>query len=109
MLYSVCIAHTHDRGSSEESVAITSTLLLVWSVGAMVGLLVLGILMDVGGVFTLFWFTGGVAAVLAAHTVWCMTRRAAPEARGHFVTVPATSPVVSELKPSPEEQGKEDK
>jgi MFS family permease len=103
MLYSVCIAHAHDRGSSEESVAITSTLLLVWSVGAMVGLLVLGILMDVGGVFTLFWFTGGVAAVLAAHTVWCMTRRAAPEARGNFVTVPATSPVVSELGPSPEE------
>jgi MFS family permease len=108
MLYSVCIAHAHDRGSSENSVAITSTLLLVWSVGAMVGLLVLGVLMDVGGVFTLFWFTGGVAAVLAAHTGWCMTRRAAPEARGQFVTVPTTSPAVSEFEPSPEEQGKED-
>jgi hypothetical protein len=55
-------------------------------------------------VFTLFWFTGGVAAVLAAHTVWCMTRREAPEARGRFATVPTTSPVVSELEPSPEEE-----
>jgi len=104
MLYSVCIAHAHDRGSSEDSVATTSTLLLVWSVGAMVGLLVLGVLMDVGGVFTLFWFTGGVAAVLAAHTVWCMTRREAPESRGRFKTVPTTSPAVSELEPSPEEE-----
>jgi MFS family permease len=99
MLYSVCIAHAHDRGSPEESVAITSTLLLVCAVGAMVGLFVLGVLIDVGGVFTLIWFTGGLAAVLAVHTVWHMTRRVAPEARGHFVTVPATSPVASELEP----------
>ena len=108
MLYSVCIAHAHDRGSAEESVAITSTLLLVWSVGAMVGLLVLGVLMDIGGVFTLFWFTGGVAAVLAVHTVWFMTRRAAAEERGQFATVPTTSTVVSELGPPAEVHGIED-
>ena len=106
MLYSVCIAHAHDRGSSEESVAISSTLLLVWSAGAMVGLLVLGVLMETGGVFTLFWFTGGAAAVLAVHTVWFMAWRAKAEARGHLATVPPTSPVVLELEPPPGEHGK---
>lgn len=108
MLYSVCIAHAHDRGSSEESVAITSTLLLVWSVGAMVGLLALGVLIEIGGGLVLFWFTGGMAAILATHTGWYMTQRAAPEQRGQFTDVPVTSPAISELKPSPEEHGNED-
>ena len=62
--------------------------------------------MNIGGVFTLFWFTGGAAAALVAHTVWFMTRRAAVVARGHFAPLPITDPVVSELEPSPEEHGK---
>ena len=98
MLYSVCIAHAHDRGSAEESTATTSTLLLVWSVGAMAGLLLLGVLMEIGGVFALFWFTGGAAALLAAHTAWFMARRKAPKERREFVTLPTTSPVVSEFE-----------
>ena len=108
MLYSVCIAHAHDRGSSEESVAITSTLLLVWSVGAMVGLLVLGVLIEIGGGEVIFWFTGGMAAMLATHTGWRMVHREAPEQTGRFKEVPVTSPVISELEPSPEEYGDED-
>lgn len=98
MLYSVCIAQAHDRVSPDESAATTSTLLLVWSVGAMVGLLVLGMLMEIGGVFALFWFSGGAAALLAAHTAWFITRRTAPKERREFVTVPTTSPVVSEFE-----------
>ena len=105
MLYSVCIAHAHDRISAEESAATTSTLLLVWSVGAMVGLLVLGVLMEYGGVFALLWFSGGAAALLAAHTAWFMIRRAAPEERREFVTVPATSPVVSEIEVVQDQNG----
>ena len=108
MLYSVCIAHAHDRGSSEESVAITSTLLLVWSVGAMVGLLVVGVLIEIAGGKVIFWFTGGMAAVLAVFTGWRMIYREAPEHTGRFTEVPATSPVISELEPSPEEQGDDD-
>ena len=98
ILYSVCIAHAHDRLPPEESASTTSTLLLVWSVGGMVGLLVLGVLMEHGGVHTLFWFSGGAAALLAAHTGWFMIRRAAPEERREFVTMPTTSPVVSEFE-----------
>ena len=108
MLYSVCIAHAHDRGSPEESVAITSTLLLVWSVGAMAGLLVLGVLIEIGGGLVIFWFTGGTAAMLAIHTGWCMVHREAPEQTGRFTEVPATSPAISELEPLPEEHGQED-
>jgi MFS family permease len=108
MLYSVCIAHAHDRGTSEESVAITSTLLLVWSVGAMVGLLVLGVLIEIGGGHVIFLFTGGMAAVLAVHTGWRMIYREAPEQTGRFKEVPVTSPVISLLEPAPEEHGHED-
>ncbi|MGI9234946.1 MAG: MFS transporter [Woeseiaceae bacterium] len=105
MLYSVCIAHAHDRVPPEETAATTSTMLLVWSVGAMVGLLVLGVLMDIGGVFALFWFTGGSAAVLAAHTLWYMRSRAAPKERREFVTVPTTSPLVSEFETEQDQKG----
>ena len=108
MLYSVCIAHAHDRGSPEESVAVTSTLLLVWSVGSMVGLLVLGVLIEIGGGLVVFWFTGGMAAMLAIHTGWRMVHREAPEQTGRFRAIPDTSPVISELEPSPEEHGHED-
>ncbi len=108
MLYSVCIAHAHDRGTSEESVAITSTLLLVWSVGAMVGLLVLGVLIEIVGGHVIFLFTGGMAAVLAVHTGWRMIYREAPEQTGRFKEVPVTSPVISLLEPAPEEHGHED-
>jgi MFS family permease len=108
MLYSVCIAHAHDRGTSEESVAITSTLLLVWSVGAMVGLLVLGVLIEIVGGNVIFLFTGGMAAVLAVHTGWRMIYREAPEQTGRFKEVPVTSPVISMLEPAPEEHGHED-
>lgn len=103
MLYSVCIAHAHDRGSPEESVAITSTLLLIWSVGAMVGLLVLGVLIEVVGGHVIFWFTGGMAAILAVHTGWRLVYRERPEQTGRFKEVPITSPVISELEPSTEE------
>ena len=100
MLYSVCIAHAHDRGTPEESVAITSTLLLVWSVGAMIGLVVLGVLIEISGGLVLFWFTGGIAAMLAIHTTWRMRRLTASEQRGRFIAVPVTSPAISELESS---------
>lgn len=105
MLYSVCIAYAHDRGSEEESVAITSTLLLVSAGGSMAGLLALGVLIELAGGLVVFWFTGGLAAVLAIHTGWCMIRQKAPVRTGRFTEVPATSPAISEIEPLPEEPG----
>ncbi len=104
LLYSICIAQAHDRTSPEASVAVTSTLLLVWSVGSIVGLLLLGIMMDVFGVFVLLWFTGGTAVLLAVHTGWRMAQREAPEQPGQFRAFPDTSPIVSELEPLEEEE-----
>ena len=107
ILYSICIAQAHDRTSPEASVAVTSTLLLVWSVGSIVGLLLLGTMMDVFGVFALLWFTGGTAVLLAVHTGWRMAQREAPEHPGQFTAFPDTSPIVSELEPLEEEEEEE--
>ena len=64
----------------------------------------LGIMMDVFGVFALFWFTGGTAVLLAIYTGWRMAQREAPEQPGQFTAFPDTSPIVSELEPLEEKK-----
>jgi MFS family permease len=82
MLYSVCIAHAHDRGSSADSAEITSTLLLTWSAGSVIGLPLLGLLLEALGEHALFWFTAGAAAVLAVHVSWRMKQSETPKRTG---------------------------
>jgi MFS family permease len=100
-LYAVCVAHAHDRGAPGEAVALTSSLLFAWSIGAAIGPLLAGGLMERLGEAMLFYFTGGIALLLALFTAW---RLALPEAvpadeRGGFSGVPITSPVIAELGP----------
>lgn len=100
-LYAVCIAHAHDRGGSGQAVALTSSLLFAWSIGAAVGPLLAGALMERLGEAMLFYFTGGVAALLALFTAWrLILREGAPaEERAGFSGVPITSPLIAELGP----------
>jgi MFS family permease len=100
-LYAVCVAHAHDRGAPGEAVALTSSLLFAWSIGAAIGPLLAGGLMERLGEAMLFYFTGGIALLLALFTAWRLALRepVPAEERGGFSGVPITSPVIAELGP----------
>jgi MFS family permease len=100
-LYAICVAHAQDRGAPGESVGLTSSLLFAWAIGATVGPLVAGLLMELLGERMLFYSSAAVAALLAAFTAWRLTLRERPpaEERSGFAGVPITSPVIAELRP----------
>jgi MFS family permease len=97
-LFAICVAHAQDRGAPGEVVALTSSLLFAWAIGATVGPLVIGWLMELLGERMLFFVTAGLAALLVLFTGWrLMLREAAPaEERAGFSGVPTTSPVIAE-------------
>jgi MFS family permease len=98
-LYAICVAHAQDRGGPGEAVALTSSLLFAWAIGATIGPLVAGLLMEWLGERMLFYFAAGIAAFLASFTGWRLVLRepAPPDERGGFAGVPITSPVIAEL------------
>jgi MFS family permease len=102
-LYAVCVAHAQDRGAPGELVGLTSSLLFAWAIGATVGPLVAGLLMELFGERMLFHSTATVAGLLAIFTAWRLMLRERPpeEERGGFAHVPMTSPVIAELQPEP--------
>ncbi|WP_026871048.1 MFS transporter [Inquilinus limosus] len=97
--YGICVAHANDLAPRGTAVALSSSLLLSWGVGACAGPLVASAVIDRIGPNGLFLYGAAVAAVTAVFTAWRMTRRQAPpaEEREPFVNRPATSPIVSEL------------
>ena len=98
-LYAVCVAHAQDRGAAGEAVALTSSLLFAWAIGATIGPLVAGLLMELLGERMLFYATATIAALLAAFTGSRLLLRERPpaEERSGFAGVPFTSPVIAEL------------
>jgi MFS family permease len=102
-LYAVCVAHAQDRGAPGESVGLTSSLLFAWAIGATVGPLVAGLLMELQGESMLFHSTAAIAGLLAAFTAWRLLLRERPpeEERSGFASVPFTSPMIAGLQPEP--------
>ena len=60
-LYAICVAHAQDRGAPGEAVALTSSLLFAWAIGATIGPLVAGLLMELLGERMLFHSAAAVA------------------------------------------------
>ncbi|WP_436640410.1 MFS transporter [Microbaculum sp. FT89] len=100
-IYSLSSAHTADHADSSDMVQVSTGLLLIYTVGAVVGPTAAAALVEITVPGALFALTAVAHAGLAALTVYRLTRRAAipPEDREPFVPVPRTSPAVSELDP----------
>jgi len=100
-IYAVCLAHANDLVSREESVDVSSGLLLVYAAGAIAGPFLAALLMALTSPGLLFAFTAGCHGLLFAFALYRMRRRAPvpPEAREEFVAVPRTSPALFELDP----------
>lgn len=100
-LYAVAIAHANDQANPEDFVEIASTLILVFSVGAVVGPLLGSAVVQVAGGPAFFLYSAAVHVLTAAFAFYRMGRRAAASAedKGAFVPVPRASPEVIPIDP----------
>jgi MFS family permease len=99
-LYALCLAHANDYAPTEALVETSSSLLLVYAVGAILGPLAVAPLMDAFGLGSLFLFMAVVLGALALFALIRMTVRpiAAEEDRVEFVPMPKTTPSVYSLE-----------
>lgn len=105
-LYSVCVAHTNDHASRESFVSVSSGLLLVYAIGAIVGPSAASLGTTHFGMAFIFLFGAGVHMLFGVFTLYRINGRAAltEEEKTDFVAVafPPTNPTPPELDPRAE-------
>jgi MFS family permease len=74
-LYSVGAAHANDLADEGRRLAWSSSMLLLWGVGAASGPLVASLVMDATYPRALIWFTAGLSVALALVIAWRRRRR----------------------------------
>ena len=106
-LYAVAIAHANDKAGPEEFVEIASTLILVFSVGAVAGPLLGSAAVEAAGHAAFFLYAAAVHVLTAAFALYRTRRRAATPAedKDAFVPVPRASPEVIHIDPRNPETG----
>lgn len=105
-LYSISIAHANDSVNREDFVEVSSGLLLIFGVGAIIGPLIASKLIQHFGQSTLFVFTAFVHGLTGIFAIYRITQKEQVpiEEREDFVSIPQTSPEVNLLDPRSEEQ-----
>lgn len=100
-IYALAGAHGNDHAKPEELVQVSTGLLLLYTIGAVIGPIVTAQLMSLVGAGGLFYWTAAVHALLLVYTIWRMTQRAPvkDKYREPFVPTPRTSPLAVELSP----------
>lgn len=102
-LYSVCVAHMNDHGQSESFVSISGGLLIVYSVGAIVGPTAASLGVDRFGISSIFVFPAVIHLLFAGYTAYRIvsTPALSEEQRADFVAVPfpQVHPLPTELDP----------
>lgn len=100
-IYGLSVALINDRIAQEDVLEAASTLLLVHGIGAVLGPLAAGLLMDAYGPGGLLVYFTLVLAAMALFAVWRL-RIGTPlpvEQQAAYVTVPTSSPVALEMDP----------
>ena len=77
-IYGLVNAHANDHADPEDFVKISSSLLIMYGVGNMIGPLVTGPAMEAMGNQALFQMIGLAHLILAVHMTYRITRREAP-------------------------------
>tara|TARA_R100000963_G_C4604271_1_gene76890 strand:- start:390 stop:776 length:387 start_codon:yes stop_codon:yes gene_type:complete len=105
-IYALCIAHSNDFAPNEEMVEVSSGLLLIYGVGAALGPIALGPLMDRFGAGSLFVMIAIIFASLALFSLYRITKHrvAAAETRTPFAPVPKSSQSVYALETDDEDE-----
>ncbi len=112
-IYPIAMTHANDHAKPEQTVALHAGLLLFFAIGASIGPVAASLTMEAAGPGGLFGFGAAVYVVLAAFTLFRMTRRAPlPEdQQSDFVAMPQTSltsPNVAGLDPRIEDRFEEE-
>jgi MFS family permease len=98
-LYSLLIAYTNDYLGKDEMAAGSGGLLFINGLGAILGPLAIGALMDWAGPGGFFLFLAALLGLMALYAAWRMTRRPAPpvaETQSFTPVAPTASPVAVE-------------
>jgi MFS family permease len=101
-LYAVGVAHANDRAPSADYVALSSTLLFVWSLGAAIGPAAGSLVMELTRPSGFFVYAAVLTLAFTLFAVWRLTRRRIErplETREEFLTYPQTSPAIYEWLP----------
>lgn len=98
-LYALFLAYTNDNLTPEEMPAASGGLVLIFGVGAILGPLIAGIVMQLMGPAA-FWLSLAVTfTVIALYSLYRMTQRAAmpvDETESYLGVVPTASPIAVE-------------
>jgi len=100
-IYGLSVALVNDRITQDEALEASSSLLLVHGIGAVLGPVAAGALMDIQGPGGLLTFFALVLTAMAAYGVWRLRVgvRLPVEQQQAYVTIAASSPVVLEMDP----------
>ncbi|MEO0634694.1 MAG: MFS transporter [Pseudomonadota bacterium] len=98
-LYSLLLAHTNDYLDHDDMAAASGGLVFIAGLGAVLGPLTLGVLMERAGPAGFFMFVAVLFAFLSAYAAYRTTQRAAVEDTGEYVVVSPTAitPVAMEF------------
>jgi len=106
-LYALSVAHANDHVPPEDYVETSSTLLLLYAVGAMIGPMAASGAMTVIGAPGLFAFNAACLAAMSGYAVWRMGRRERPpeELRTDFADSIRLAQTVGPVEPLSQELG----
>jgi MFS family permease len=96
-LYAVGVAHANDRAESVDYVALSSTLLFVWSLGGAIGPAVGSFVMELTRPNAFFVYAVALTLIFTVFAIWRLRRRRverALETHEEFLTYPQTSPEI---------------
>ena len=99
-LYSICVAYTNDRLTSEQMVAASSTLVLVRGIGSVLGPMATALFMAWFGLTAFFWCLAFAHILVGAFALYRRTQRAAvpvEEQRQYPMTSPQESPIAAAI------------
>ncbi|MBL3705325.1 MFS transporter [Sulfitobacter sp. BDSS02] len=98
-LYALFLAYTNDSLSSDAMPAASGGLVLTFGIGAILGPLVIGAIMQWFGPFAFWLALGATFASIAVYALYRMTQRAAPsveETESYLGVLPTASPIAVE-------------
>jgi MFS family permease len=96
-LYAVGVAHANDRAASVDYVALSSTLLFIWALGAAVGPTTGTFAIELVSPSAFFVYVMALTAAFTLFATWRLLRRKSEtvvEEREHFLAYPQTSPEI---------------
>ncbi|MFK7867114.1 MAG: MFS transporter [Alphaproteobacteria bacterium] len=111
-VYSISIAHAGDRAQPHQMIGICSTLLMIFSLGMIIGPLISGQLISLFGARALFFFAGTMNVMAALYMIWRLrvNVRVLPAAlRAPFTNFALTSLKLFHLDPRPLDKSPTDK